>query len=382
MNEDTSLINKKMAKEQESSVSLPPLPLPEPMPDADAYHRERETRLEEYPECRTNYQQYLASTGREADVDYLPIKLDIENVSRCNFRCRMCQVSEWTKGQRADDMTLADFKSLIDEQTGLVEIKVTGMGEPLMAGDPLFDMIRYARERHIWVRSVTNASLLHLRDNYRKFIDSGVNELQVSIDGADKDVFESIRGGSNFEKVVENCRLLNGYGKEIGRQRTKMWTMVQQRNHHQLFELVELAEYMGFTSQVFSLDFTNWGQDHWRDRNESTNLVSKIDLETGWRLVEDGKRRGIKVAFWNVAAKYDTAKPEQLCPWPFERAYVSSDRRVVPCCMIANPDVLEIGAMENGFTDVWHGQAFGDFRRAHQEGKIPAACRNCYKADA
>jgi pyrroloquinoline quinone biosynthesis protein E len=50
--------------------------------------------------------------------------------------------------------------------------------------------------------------------------------------------------------------------------------------------------------------------------------------------------------------------------------------------MIANPDVLEIGAMENGFTDVWHGQAFGDFRRAHQEGKIPAACRNCYKADA
>jgi hypothetical protein len=28
---------------------------------------------------------------------------------------------------------------------------------------------------------------------------------------------------------------------------------------------------------------------------------------------------------------------------PFERAYISSDQRVVPCCFIGNPDVAEIG---------------------------------------
>ncbi|MBT3886958.1 MAG: radical SAM protein [Rhodospirillaceae bacterium] len=365
---------------KESQASLPALPLPEPMPNVDVYHLERELRLGEYPDCRANYDRYLASSAREADVDYLPVKLDIESVSRCNFRCQMCQVSEWTKGQRADDMTLAEFKSLIDEQIGLVEIKLTGMGAPLMGGDSLFDMIRYARERHIWVRSVTNASLLHLHDNYRKIIDSGINELQVSVDGADKEVFETIRGGSKFEKVVENCRLLNGYCKDVGQTRAKMWTVVQQGNVHQLFELVELAEYMGFTSQVFSLDLTNWGQDDWRSRNEAKNLVSHIDSETGWRLVEDGKRRGIKVSFWNIAAKYDTASPENLCPWPFERAYVSSDSRVVPCCMIANPDVLEIAPIKNGFSEVWQGNDYRDFRRAHIDGNIPPACQNCYRA--
>lgn len=371
-----------LAEAAERQVSLPPLPLPEPMPNGDAYRLERELRLAEYPECRANYDRYLASSERGADVDYLPVKLDIESVSRCNFRCQMCQVSEWPKGQRADDMTLAEFKSLIDEQIGLVEIKLTGMGEPLMAGDQMFDMIAYARARHIWVRSVTNASLLHLKDNYRKIIDSGINELQVSVDGADKEVFETIRGGSKFEKVVENCRLLNAYCKDVGQTRAKMWTVVQKDNVHQLFELVELAEYMGFTSQVFSLDLTNWGQDDWQSRNEAKNLVSHIDLETGWRLVEDGKRRGINVSFWNIAAKYDTAAPEQLCPWPFERAYVSSDSRVVPCCMIANPDVLEIAPIKNGFSEVWLGNDYREFRRAHIEGNIPPACQNCYRAGA
>jgi MoaA/NifB/PqqE/SkfB family radical SAM enzyme len=59
-------------------------------------------------------------------------------------------------------------------------------------------MTRYAREKHIWVRTTTNASLLHLKDNYRKMIDADVNELQISVDGASKQVYEGIRCGANY----------------------------------------------------------------------------------------------------------------------------------------------------------------------------------------
>jgi MoaA/NifB/PqqE/SkfB family radical SAM enzyme len=59
-------------------------------------------------------------------------------------------------------------------------------------------MIRYAREKHIWVRTTPNASLLHLKDNYRKMIDADVNELQISVDGASKQVYEGIRRGANY----------------------------------------------------------------------------------------------------------------------------------------------------------------------------------------
>jgi len=364
----------------QGSVSNP-LPTPEPMPNISFYHRERELRLESSSACLENYNKYLNSERRSEVVDYLPIKLDIENVSRCNFRCKMCQVSEWHKGMRADDMTVKDFKQLVDEQIGLVEIKLQGMGEPLLAGDDLFEMIRYARERHIWVRSVTNASLLHLKNNHKKFIDSGVNELQVSIDGADKETFEAIRGGSVFEKVKENCKLLNGYCDEIGAERTKMWTVVQKTNIHQLFELVDFAEEVGFKSQVFSLDLTDWGQSEWRETHDRENQVSGLDPETGWKLVEEGKKRNIKVSFWNIADKYDWREPDKLCAWPFERAYVSSDKRIVPCCMIANPDVFEIGDMSGGFTELWQSEAYESFRRDHINGNIPEACKGCYRSE-
>ena len=85
-----------------------------------AYERERALALAASPEKRTNYERYLAARRRDTEPDYLPIKLDIENVSRCNLRCTMCSVSTWDRGRRADDLPLDAFQRLIDEQVGLV----------------------------------------------------------------------------------------------------------------------------------------------------------------------------------------------------------------------------------------------------------------------
>jgi hypothetical protein len=104
------------------------LNLPRPIPAAGeaAYAAEREDRFAFDPRTLENWQRY--KKGRVADVDYLPVKLDIENVSRCNFACTMCAVSKWEKGKRANDLPLECFKRLIDEQYGLVEIKLNGIG--------------------------------------------------------------------------------------------------------------------------------------------------------------------------------------------------------------------------------------------------------------
>src|SRR5580704_13073184 len=269
------------------------LPSPEPAAGVEAYVRERELALSRSPECRANYQRYQAFSRDGVELDYLPIKLDIENVSRCNFRCTMCTVSDWHKGQRADDLKLEAFKRLIDEQIGLVEIKLQGLGEPTMQRDDYFEMIRYARAKHIWVRTTTNASLLQLKNNYRKMIDSGVNEVQISIDGATKEVFESIRRGSVFKRVSANCKLINGYSRERGVVRTKMWTVVQRGNVHQLEELVDLAAELGFTNQVFSLDVSDWGTERWRELNAPVDVEDEIDHGRLFALVRRGEERGV-----------------------------------------------------------------------------------------
>lgn len=357
------------------------LPAPEPALGVEAYHAERELALANSPACRENYEKYLQAS-RQSKVDYMPIKLDIENVSRCNFKCSMCVVRDWHKGRRADDLSLESFKKILDEQVGLMEIKLQGIGEPTMQRDDFFEMIRIARARNIWVRTTTNASLLHLNDNITKFVESGVNEVQISIDGADKETFEKIRAGSVFEQVVENCKAFNAACQKADRSVTKMWTVVQSDNVGQLEQLVETAAELGFSNQVFSLSLSDWGLDEWQDRSAELSVEDSLDIPRLEALINLGENLGVKVRFWSVNDKYDTDSVDNLCPWPFERAYVASDERIVPCCYIGNPDVYQIDKQlgeDVSFADVWFGDTYAKFRQDHLDGRIPDACAGCYK---
>lgn len=353
------------------------LPEPLPAPGRDAYLRERELALAMDPRKRENYGRYMQSTRRSAQVDYLPTVLDIENISRCNFRCVMCTVSDFKKGKRARDMSLEEFKRLIDDQYGLVEIKLHGLGEPLLQGDEYFEMIRYARERHIWVRTVTNGSVLHVNDNIRKLVDSGINEIQISVDGADEETFSSIRRGGHFDRVAENARALNAHCRSRELTLTKMWTVVQRGNAHQLERLTDLAGDLGFPSVVFSLQMHGWGDQALEQANGSRSMDGHLDLPRLLSLVDRGAKAGTRVAFWNITAKYSSESPRTLCPWPFERAYVSSEGRTVPCCMIGNPDRFEL-APGKSLREAWESAEYKEFRRAHLEGKIPDVCKGCY----
>jgi hypothetical protein len=120
--------------------------------------------------------------------------------------------------------------------------------------------------------------------------------------------------------------------------------VVQKANLHELEKLVDLAADLGFSNQVFSLELTDFGLVRWHEINAAASAEQNLDIDVLLGLVERGKERDVRVRFWNTTSKYSTGSPEALCPWPFERAYISSDQRVVPCCFIGNPDVAEIGA--------------------------------------
>lgn len=352
------------------------LPSPKPSLGLDVYEAIIQKSLDSNVERKANHDLMVAHQDM-AKIDHLPVRLDFENVSRCNFRCVMCVVSDWPKGRRADDMSLESYKQIIDQQVGLTEIKIQGLGEPLLQGDILFDMIRYAREKDIWVRTITNGSLLHLKDNYKKLVDSGVNEIQISIDGADKETFEKIRQGSNYPQVAENCRLINAYCKEKKVNLTKMWVVMQDANAHQLEDFVTVAADMGFASMVLSLSVWGWVNDEWETRNSEIRVVDKIDLDILPSIVERGKKLGVDVTFWLDGDKY-SVKNKRLCPWPFERAYISSDMRVVPCCNICDPKISDFGDAHD-LTTAWRSPEYVQFRQDHLDGNIPKICKGCYE---
>jgi MoaA/NifB/PqqE/SkfB family radical SAM enzyme len=352
--------------------------LPRPEPDKELWNSILNAGFKTYPQRKENYEKYLRSRFLGTELDYLPVKMDIENVSRCNFRCTMCQVSDWKGGKRGEDMSLEQFKEFFEQQYGIVEIKLQGMGEPLM-GKSFFEMIQYARSRHIWVRTTTNASLLHFKDNYKHLIDSDVCEIQISMDGASTDVYEKIRRGGKLEIFKRNVKMLNDYARSVNKLRTKMWVVVQRDNYHQLRDFPVIAGELGFNRLVFSLELTDWGQEKWAHTMQDIAQGERFDSELSNDLMELGKKNGVDVRFWYIDKKYDLSDPQKLCPWPWERAYVSSDMHIVPCCKVGNPDVFDLGNAEN-FTNEWNGKKYQAFRKMHLNGKLPFICKSCYKS--
>ena len=54
---------------------------------------------------------------------FMPYIADIEPNSRCNFKCTMCQVSEW-RGARAADMSYEQLTELYAQNPMFTEIKL------------------------------------------------------------------------------------------------------------------------------------------------------------------------------------------------------------------------------------------------------------------
>src|SRR5262249_14429803 len=153
------------------------------------------------------------------------------------------------------------------------------------------------------------------KDNYKQLVETGVNEIQISFDGATKETFEKIRRGSKFELVVDNCKKINAYCNERKMRLTKMWVVLQRDNIHEFHEFVRLANEMGFKRLTYALNLTDWGQDRWNAMNAAVTVEDSIHPDDAQRAIDEGKKHGMEVAFWNVTSKYKTDAPGHLCAW-------------------------------------------------------------------
>ncbi len=351
------------------------LDFPIPKPDMKRYNEMLSIGFKNHPDRTENYKKYKNSKQTE-DIDFFPIKADIENVSRCNLSCSHCLVSTFPNNKRAEDLTFEDFKDFIDEQIGLVEIKMQGLGEPFLQKD-FTKMVEYATAKDIWIRTTTNGTVLHKNDNYKKIIDANVGEIQVSIDGATQETQGLIRPKSDLETIKNNCKLLNDYCDTKGIDYTRMWTVFQDKNLDESKALLYMAKEIGFKRVTFSIELREWENND--ELNENIK-ESRIDKEIHQEWIEEhlaiAKNIGIELTFWHATERFTN---ENICMWPFERFLLSSEKQVVPCCIIADPSIASFGEYKQGqFKELWFGKVLRDFRKAHIQGNIPDICKACY----
>ena len=143
--------------------------------------------------------------GYQSLIEF-PSHFEIETINACNARCPMCTIDEWDKEQKmmSDDLFLKIITEIAEYRSFVKRVNLYRDGEPLL-DKKLPDRIKLCKSLGIPNVSIsTNVSLLdeHLGSN---LLDAGLDMITLSIDSLNKEAYESVRRGLNFEKVMENA---------------------------------------------------------------------------------------------------------------------------------------------------------------------------------
>jgi radical SAM protein with 4Fe4S-binding SPASM domain len=321
-----------------------------------------------------NFIKFLISKkSKSLNLNYLPITMDIEPTTGCNFRCTMCQVSSPNFISKNLDYEM--FKQVIDGNKQLLKIKLQGMGEPLVNNN-FFNMVEYASKYSIVSEITTNGSLLN-QNNILKLQQSNLSRITVSIDGATPGVFEKIRVKSNFETVISNCKnLISSYKKRIIRPEISAWCVIQNDNVNQFEEIYDLCKEIGFDRLTYQFHISGWGKDEWNNINKD----KKIEINSIKEKIVKVKNRGIMEGMEINIFEENLLTFSKQCVWPWESSYISKTGDVVPCCIIGDEKVVSFGNIkENSFKEIWNSKNYKSFRENIRKNKIPDYCKNCYK---
>ncbi len=173
-----------------------------------------------------------------------PVCLYLEVTNRCNLLCETCPRTFETLEPSAD-MSWELFTRIVDQVPTAARAVLHGVGEPMLVRT-LPRMIRYLKDRDIYVLFNTNGTLLNPR-KFSELIATGLDELRVSLDAADAVTYRQVRGKDFFHRIVRDVRALTTYQREhnLDHPRVSIWLTGLKETVQSLPEFVRLAADMG-----------------------------------------------------------------------------------------------------------------------------------------
>ena len=309
-------------------------------------------------------------------IKYLPIKMDIEPTTGCNFRCTMCEVSQ--PGYIKKNMNLDTFEKIIKQNKQLMLIKLQGLGEPFVNTN-FVKMIKIAENYHIKVDFVTNGSLLN-KINIKKLINlNNLETMFVSIDGASSNIFEKIRVGSNFNQIIENLKNFSEINSQNNKKiKSKVMMLVQKLNYLEIEEVIKLSKFLGFDGIDFQVKLTGYGNEK-LEKNNSSQQVNTEGSGNIIDILENFEKKYASKNFRFNIIKENFFSKKNKCNYPWQKPFIDTNGFVVPCCMIANSKIINFGNIhEHNFKKIWNNSKFKNFRESIEEHKLHDFCKNCY----
>jgi radical SAM protein with 4Fe4S-binding SPASM domain len=189
--------------------------------------------------CLREYEKREAISFYEFSGDFneYPVLSEIAVTYRCNLRCEFCYVGDRSYGE----LNTSDTKKVLYKvyhEAQVPSVSFTG-GEPLLRSD-ICELVSYASDIGMWTNIITNGTLLN-QQLVEKLKAAGLSSAQVSIEGPNQDVHDTLTGCSGaFDRTCAGIRHLQEAGIPIHTN-----TTISRRNLPYLRDIVSLVKSLG-----------------------------------------------------------------------------------------------------------------------------------------
>ena len=269
-----------------------------------------------------------------SECRYFPKYFTIETCNNCNARCIMCPkgLKGTTSVQLMDDFLFDKIVDEIKEYNNWIEmICLNSDGEPLLDRNIAKKIKKLKREGIKHINISTNAQLLS-RERISELLESGLDDIRISIDGHTKQTFERVRRGLDYDIVKEN--VLN---------------LIQMRDESQSdmsvrIRMVELEENAG--------ERREW-MKYWQSHTGKRDKVQLMPMHTWSGKVAEEEREQIE---------FYSDKP---CVSVFSSFTINYDGKVQLCDSDIEQQEIRGNVKEESIKKIWQGERFETIRRWH-----------------
>ncbi len=296
-----------------------------------------------------------------------PICLTWELTYACNLACTHCLSSS---GRRDPlELSTSEAKALIDEIAAMQIFYINiGGGEPMIRRD-FFEIVEHAVHQKVGVKFSTNGTRIDA-SAARRLAAIDYLDIQISIDGADAETSDRIRGAGSYAQA----RRAMDHLKDANFGEFKISVVMTRDNIGQLDEFQALADHYGAQLRLTRLRPSGRGVEVWEPlhptREQNRQLYEWL-LEHPQVLTGD--------SFFHLSALGDPLDGLNLCGAGRVVCLIDPIGEVYACPFVIHDEFKAGNVRESGFAHVWRESPL--FRSLREPGN-PGACASCGSYDA
>ncbi|WP_035587177.1 radical SAM/SPASM domain-containing protein [Hippea jasoniae] len=302
------------------------------------------------------------------------VLLDVGTI--CNLDCPFCFNHYGSKISIFDKKINSKEKliNFIKKNGPFKRLAFSGAGEPFLY--PYFiEILEELEEYYESIHISTNAQTLKKKDIIR-LSKLKIGSIIISTDGADKEIYESLRKGGKFEIFLENLKYLyNVFGDKIS-----IMSVFFKQNSKSLLKFPKLLHNLGISNITLNMVKAVFHPD--LDSNNFTNMEDDEILEFLEKLQDECSLYNLNLNFSSSSLKLNNLSNKlkqhksiytQRCRQPFTHFQINIDGEVNYCC--GGLQTLPKDAFDGDPKQAWNDEEVLKFRIMMAAGYNLKVCK-------